>query len=120
MKERQGRCDLPVIRLLTLERKEMGMQKFVAREPFDFPNGAKGWRPGGPFDPIGPYAKVENCPIYGTDLRRTCYAINYADTFFSIPACCRVKGKYIGGFFSHDSDGNITFNPYDRYKDKLA
>lgn len=80
-------------------------QKFRATEPYTFANDAIGWRPGGPFDCLGPFAKVQNCPITDTDdgtgkpIRRTCYATGYADTFFSVPACTRVKGKHIGGFF---------------------
>lgn len=85
------------------------MQKFIAREPFEFSNGATGWRPGGPSDCLGPFAKVQNCPIRGTDLRRTCYATGYADTMFSVPACTRVKRRYIGGFFVQDSDGGVEF-----------
>lgn len=42
----------------------------LARERYNFSNGAIGWRPGGPFDCLGPYAKVQNCPIDGTELRR--------------------------------------------------
>lgn len=94
------------------------MQKFQANQKFEFANGATGWRPGGPFDCLGPYAKVENCPIDGTELRRTCYATGYADTFFSVPAATRVKGKYIGGYFTQDEDG-IKFNPYDKFKERL-
>ena len=41
-------------------------QKFAAREPHTFSNGAVGWRPGGPMDCLGPYAKVTNCPIGAT------------------------------------------------------
>lgn len=96
----------------------MSMQRFVARESYQFPNGAIGWRPGGPMDCIGPYAKVENCPIAGTDLRRTAYATAYPDTMFSVPACTRVRGKYIGGFFCLDA-GDVTFVPYDRFQDRL-
>lgn len=97
------------------------MQIFRAIEPRSFPNGATGWAPGGPFDCLGPYAKVENCPIkvdgeiIGT---RTCYASNYADTMFSVPARTRWKGQYISGFFTSDENGPV-FNPYDKYKDKL-
>ncbi len=96
----------------------MSIQKFIAREPFDFDNGARGWRPGGPMDCLGPYAKVQNCPIIidGVEVgRRTCYATGYADTYWSVPACTRWKGKYVGGFFGVDS-GTVQFNPYDRYK----
>lgn len=90
-------------------------QKFIAREKFEFSNGAVGWRSGGPFDCLGPYAKVQNCPIDGTDLRRTCYATGYADTYFSVPACTRYKGKYITGYFSAE-DGGCIFNPHNCYK----
>ena len=87
------------------------LQKFIAREPFTFSNGAIGWRPGGPFDCLGPYAKVERCPIHGTDLQRTCYATGYADTWFSVPAVCKVRGKRVTGYLSV-YDGAISFRPY--------
>jgi hypothetical protein len=86
-------------------------QRFIAREPFQFTNGALGWRPGGPMDSLGPWAKVQNCPIAGTGLRRTCYATNYADTFYSVPAVTRYKGKRINGYFSQSMDGGAVFNP---------
>lgn len=94
-------------------------QVFIARERFDFPNGAIGWRPGGPFDCVGPYAKVQNCPIDGTNLRLTCYATGYADTYFSIPACTRYMGRYIGGFFTATDDGGVCFVPKTRYRERL-
>jgi hypothetical protein len=87
------------------------VQKFIARERFEFANGAVGWRPGGPFDCLGPYAKVENCPIMVGDVevgRRTAYASGYGDTFFSIPANTRWKGKYIVGYFTAE-DGGCQF-----------
>lgn len=87
-------------------------QRFIARERFEFANGAIGWRPGGPFDCLGPYAKVQNCPIQGMDIRRTCYATGYADTMFSVPACTRIYGQYIKGFFTM-KDGAIEFVPSD-------
>jgi hypothetical protein len=94
-------------------------QRFLAREPFAFANGAIGWRPGGPFDCLGPYAKVQHCPVAGTALRRTCYATGYADTFFSVPADCKIDGRRIVGFFTVN-DGAIVFNPLDRYRDALS
>jgi hypothetical protein len=96
-------------------------QKFIARERFEFSNGAIGWRPGGPFDCLGPFSKVQNCPVDGVkrpsgeQLRLTCYATRYADSAFSIPACTRYRGKHIGGFFTQDSDGGCKFVPYDRF-----
>jgi len=100
----------------------MSMQKFYAspRDTFAWPDGAVGYRPGGPMDCLGPYAKVLNCRIDGTDLRRACYATAYADTFFSVPACTRIKGKYIGGFFTQlaDSPESIVFVPMAKYRAK--
>lgn len=95
------------------------MQKFIAREPFHYRNGAIGWRPGGPFDCLGPFAKVQNCPIHGTTLRLTCYAQGYADTFFSIPAATRRKGKRITGYFTFEGDDNIVFRPHTGQEEKL-
>lgn len=90
----------------------MGQHFFASsNDTFTFPNGAIGHRPGGPFDYLGPYAKVVNCPIGNTQYRLTCYATGYADTFFSVPACTRIHGKYVSGFFSIDHDGGIHFNP---------
>lgn len=96
-------------------------QKFFASptDTFTWPNGAVGHRPGGPFDCLGPYAKVVNCPIDGTDLRRTCYATGYADTFFSVPAVTRVNKQRIKGFFTIQ-DENIVFVPMDSHKDRLG
>lgn len=95
-------------------------QKFYAHptDTFTFTNGAVGHRIGGPFDCLGPYAKVRNCPIRGTGLRLTCYATGYADTMVSVPACTRHKGQYISGFFTLN-DGAIEFVPHDRHRDKL-
>jgi hypothetical protein len=97
------------------------MQKFYAspKDTYECANGAIGYRSGGPFDCLGPYAKVLNCPIHGTDIRRACYATGYADTWFSIPACTRYKGKYIRGFFTHEESG-IVFNPMDSHKHLLG
>ena len=92
------------------------MQKFIARERFEFSNGAVGWRPGGPYDCLGPWAKVNNCPIKGTNLRRTCYATGYADTHFSVPAVTRYKGQRIKGWLTQDYEGGAEFHAYyDQY-----
>ncbi len=92
-------------------------QRFYASptDTFTWPNGAVGHRSGCSFDGLGPYAKVRNCPIDGTTLRLTCYATNYADTFFSVPACTRHKGKYIKGFFTL-RDGSAVFVVMDSHK----
>lgn len=69
------------------------------------PNGAVSFAPGGPFDCVGYCAKIHNCPIHGTALRRTCYATGYADTYFSVPAVCTVKGRRVVGYLTTNEDG---------------
>jgi hypothetical protein len=69
-------------------------------------------------DCLGPYAKVQNCPIDNTDLRLTCYATGYADTMFSVPAYTRYRGKYIGGFFTLNEDC-VFFVPLVKYQHLL-
>jgi hypothetical protein len=99
----------------------MATQKFYAdpNASFEFPNKAIGYRPStGPMDCLGPYAKVTNCPIAGTKLRLTCYATGYADTWFSVPACTRHKGKHISGYFALDN-GAITFRVLNKHRDRL-
>lgn len=102
----------------------MPIQRFYAsNDTFTWPDGAIGHRTGaGPFDCLGPYAKVRNCRIEGTDRRVTAYATGYADTAFSTPAACKVRGRYVGGFFAKANeigDDSITFHVYDRFKDRL-
>lgn len=97
-------------------------QRFIARDRREFSNGAIGWAPGGPFDCIGPYAKVQNCPVMLDDAeigRYTCYATRHADSMFSIPACTKVLGTHIGGFFTTDG-GSPVFHPHGRYKALLT
>lgn len=90
----------------------MSLQKFYAsKDTLTCPNGAVGHRPGGPFDCLGPYAIVRNCPFGNSDYRVTAYARGYADTFFSVPAHCKVRGVTVRGYFTHEDDG-IVFNPY--------
>lgn len=93
-------------------------QHFMAVEPFAFPNGATGYRPGGPFDCLGPYAKVVNCPVEGLSRRYTCYASGYADTMFSIPANTRIRRMHVKGYFSLDN-GMIQFIPYSSEASKI-
>lgn len=109
----------------------MSTQRFYAnpRRPFTWPNGAVGYRPCTvEVDILGPYAKVHNCPIevrglcldeperaVRTDIRLTCYATNYGDTFFSVPACTRFKGKHVAGFFTNREDG-VVFVPMEKFQ----
>ena len=92
---------------------------YASNDSFTFHNGAIGYRPGGPFDCLGPYAKVKNCPVNGATKRYTCYATGYADTYFSIPACTRVNGKHIKGYFALEN-GAIEFRVMDSHKHLVA
>jgi hypothetical protein len=103
-------------------RRTVSTQKFIAREPYRFDNGAIGWRPGGPFDCLGPYAKIQQCPVHGVPgLRLTCYATGYADTWFSVPACTRHRGRYISGYFSTETGtaNGIEFRPHTVHMEHL-
>ena len=94
------------------------MQKFIARVSRAETNGAISWAPGGPFDCVGHFAKIQKCPIEIGGVivdRLTCYATGYADTFFSVPACTRKRGKYVSGFFTVRDDGPV-FIPHDKHK----
>lgn len=96
----------------------MPQRFYASNDTMTWPNGAVGHRPGGPFDCLGPYAKVRNCPIEGTELRLTAYATAHPDTFFSVPAATRRRGRYIGGFFTQRDDG-VVFVPYERFRSLL-
>jgi hypothetical protein len=52
-------------------------------------------------------------------MRLTCYATGYADTYFSIPAVTRYKGKRIKGYLTTDQDGGAEFRPYIDQKQRL-
>lgn len=109
----------------------MSCQRFAARVATKYENGAVGWAPGGPFDCLGPFAKVQNCPVVidrREVARHTCYATGYADTWFSIPACTRHKGRYVSGFMTTDDfqspDGAwhrvVIFCPNNVHKPKFV
>ena len=91
---------------------------FASKDTMTWRNGAVGHRPGGPMDCLGPFAKVHNCPVDGTDRRVTAYATNYADTFFSVPAACNIRGQYVAGFFTMDEEGP-TFVPMNRHRARI-
>jgi hypothetical protein len=65
------------------------------------------------YDCLGPYAKVQNCPVEGHDRRYTCYATGYADTAFSVPAVTRIAGRRVKGIFTFNGElpGDIRFVP---------
>lgn len=96
-------------------------QKFFASPAHSrvFKNGAIGFGAGGPMDCLGPYARVKQCPVMvgGAHVATlTCYATGYADTFFSIPACTRYRGKHVRGYFAVDGDGGVEFRVMNSHK----
>ena len=96
-------------------------QRFIARVKTEYPNGAVGWAPGGMMDCLGPYAKVQNCPVIvdGEPVARlTCYATGYADTWFSVPAETRSHGKRITGYFTGTETGT-EFRPHVQFYEFL-
>lgn len=104
----------------------MSNQRFYAspHDSFTWPDGTKGYRPGGPFDCLGPFAKVVNCRIddyhhKGKRVRYTVYATRYPDTYFTIPACCQIHGRYITGYIMV-LDGVASFIPAGRFRDFLG
>src|SRR5581483_1715404 len=65
----------------------------------------------------GTLALVRNCPIRNTVIDtgitpRTVYVSGEADTFFSIPAACRYKGKTLRGYLTTDDNGDYEFRVY--------
>ena len=65
-------------------------------------------------------AKISNCPIHGTDKRLTVYITGHPDTWFSVPAATRYRGKYIAGYVTYDSELGHHFRPMDAYKYRLS
>lgn len=84
----------------------MGLQKYRA-DVADAPdaNGAIAYHTnwmGGPT-----LALIRNCPTpFGP---RTVYIRSEPDTYFSIPAACKVKGKAVRGYVTH-TDGAWSFH----------
>lgn len=71
-------------------------------------DGAKVWRTHSPFDSL---AKIDNCRLENLagDMRRTVYATAEPDTYFSIPAVCKIAGCRVKGYITSDSEGNLVF-----------
>lgn len=91
----------------------MGLQKFradVAQEPDK--NGAVAWYAqwmGG-----RELAKVANCPVKDAQFApRMVYATGEPDTWFSVPAACKVRGRTVRGFLTRDDDRGWLFHPHD-------
>lgn len=92
----------------------MGLQKYRADYSEKQADGSVRWFTkwlGGPS-----LAKIENCQIHQSDIRRTVYITGEPDTYFSQPAACRMKGKTAKGYITGDDSGALIFHPMDSAK----
>ena len=85
------------------------MQKYRADTAAPQKDGAIVWRAdwlGGPT-----VSKIVNCAIESMagDMRRTVYVTGEPDTWFSIPAICKIQGCRIRGYITGDGAGNLVF-----------
>lgn len=85
------------------------MQKYRADKSSQQADGAVVWNAewmGGPS-----LAKIENCRLIKLegDMRRTVYITGEADTYFSVPAVCKLGGKRVTGYVTMN-DGNLVFH----------
>lgn len=88
----------------------MGLQKYRADELLESDNnGCRVWAArwmGG-----HTISKLEHCPtVFGP---RTVYVTGEADTWFSLPAACKYRGKTVRGYVTC-SDGMWEFRAYVR------
>jgi hypothetical protein len=87
----------------------MTMQKYRADISETQSDGAIVWKAqwmGGPS-----LARVNNCRLENLegDMRATVYVTGEADTWFSIPAVCSLKGARVRGYLTSDDERNIVF-----------
>jgi len=56
-------------------------------------------------------ARIDNCRLENLqgDMRRTVYIIGEPDTFFSVPAVCKLSGCRVRGYVTTDDDRNLVF-----------
>ena len=85
------------------------MQKYRADSNTTQPDGAVVWRSewmGG-----SSLARINNCRLdtLQGDMRATVYVTGEADTFYSIPAICSIKGCRVRGYLTDDDSGNLVF-----------
>ena len=85
------------------------MQKFRADKSEVQADGAIVWRSdwmGGPS-----LARINNCRLQNLagNMRATVYVTGEADTWFSVPAVCKIKGCRVRGYVTGESDtGDIV------------
>lgn len=96
----------------------MPMQRIRADYPgLTQPSGALPWYFGAPGMGWRILAKVQNCPCEDGK-PRTVYITGQPDTYFSIPAATRVKGRYVAGYVTSDENG-MRFECMDRHRDRM-
>lgn len=85
------------------------MQKYRADISETQKDGAIVWRTGWMGGPS--LAKISNCRLAALtgDMRATVYITGEADTYFSIPAVCRLMGKRVKGYVTTE-DGQLVFH----------
>lgn len=90
----------------------MGLQKYRADQ--SGPKQANGGVPHHTNWMCGPtLALISHCPIQNADLTpRTVYVRGEADTFFSIPAACRYKGRTVTGYITTDDAQEYVFRAH--------
>jgi len=56
-------------------------------------------------------AKIQNCRLDNLvgDMRTTVYLTGEPDTYFSIPAVCRLMGKRVRGYVTCNDEKNLVF-----------
>ena len=56
-------------------------------------------------------SKIQNCRLENLqgDMRRTVYITGDADTYFSIPAVCKIQGCRVKGYVTFDDEGATVF-----------
>jgi len=84
------------------------MQKYRADTSSPQSDGATVWHAkwwGGPS-----LAKIDNCRLANLvgDMRATVYVTGEADTWFSVPAVCRIRGCRVRGYVTSE-DGDLVF-----------
>jgi hypothetical protein len=86
------------------------MQKYRADRSEHQSDNATVWRSewiGGPS-----LARINNCRLatLAGDMRRTVYITGEPDTWFSVPAVCRVAGCRVRGYVTSEDNGCLVFN----------
>lgn len=65
-------------------------------------------------------SKISNCQVSDSYRRLTVYVTGEAITWFALPACTSVRGKYVSGYLTNDIDGFTVFHANDKFKDRLV